>query len=56
LPRSRCAGIPALPACSTAPSLVASAACGDDIPDAIALRLTPQARRVPDTDWHIARL
>jgi N-formylglutamate deformylase len=29
---------------------------GTFVPDGIAARLTPAARRVPDTDWHIARL
>jgi len=40
----------------TAPLLVSLPHDGTFIPDAIAVRLTPQARRVPDTDWHIARL
>ena len=29
---------------------------GTTLPDDIAARMTPQARRVPDTDWHVARL
>jgi N-formylglutamate deformylase len=29
---------------------------GTVLPDDIAARMTPQARRVPDTDWHVARL
>jgi N-formylglutamate deformylase len=29
---------------------------GTHVPDAIALRLTPTARTVPDTDWHVDRL
>ena len=29
---------------------------GTAVPDDIAARLTAQARRVPDTDWHVARL
>ena len=26
------------------------------MPDDIAVRLVPEARRVPDTDWHVSRL
>ena len=40
----------------TAPLLVSLPHDGTLVPDDIAARLTPQARRVPDTDWHIARL
>lgn len=29
---------------------------GTHVPDAIALRLTPLARALPDTDWHVDRL
>jgi N-formylglutamate amidohydrolase len=29
---------------------------GRHVPDAIALRLTPAARALPDTDWHVERL
>lgn len=29
---------------------------GTALPDAIAARMTPSARRVPDTDWHVSRL
>ena len=29
---------------------------GTELPDDIAGRLTPSARRVPDTDWHVSRL
>ena len=29
---------------------------GRHVPDAIALRLSPPARRVPDTDWHVDEL
>ena len=29
---------------------------GEAIPPALAARLTPSARRVPDTDWHVSRL
>ena len=40
----------------TAPLLVSVPHDGTFVPDEIAQRLTPAARRVPDTDWHIARL
>ncbi|MGJ4729178.1 N-formylglutamate deformylase [Luteimonas sp. SDU101] len=40
----------------SAPLLVSLPHDGTFVPDDIAARLTPQARRVPDTDWHIARL
>lgn len=40
----------------TAPLLVSVPHDGTHLPDDIAARLTPDARRVPDTDWHIARL
>jgi len=40
----------------TAPLLVSLPHDGTFVPDDIAARLTPQARQVPDTDWHIARL
>lgn len=39
-----------------APLLVSIPHDGTRVPDAIAERLTPDARRVPDTDWHVARL
>lgn len=39
-----------------APLLVSVPHDGTVVPDDIAARLVPQARRVPDTDWHIARL
>lgn len=29
---------------------------GSEIPEEMAARLTPSARRVPDTDWHVSRL
>jgi len=29
---------------------------GTELPDDIASRLTPSARRVPDTDWHVSQL
>ena len=40
----------------TAPLLISLPHDGTAIPDAIAARLTDSARRVPDTDWHVARL
>ena len=38
------------------PLLVSLPHDGTHVPDDIAARLTPSARRVPDTDWHVARL
>jgi N-formylglutamate deformylase len=40
----------------TAPLLVSLPHDGVALPDAIAARMTDSARRVPDTDWHVARL
>ena len=40
----------------SAPLLVSLPHDGTAVPDDIAARLTPDARRVPDTDWHVARL
>lgn len=40
----------------SAPLLVSLPHDGTAVPDDIAERLTPEARRVPDTDWHVARL
>ena len=40
----------------TAPLLISLPHDGTAIPDAIAARMTDSARRVPDTDWHVARL
>lgn len=40
----------------SAPLLVSCPHDGTVLPDDIAARLTDQARRVPDTDWHVARL
>lgn len=40
----------------TAPLLVSLPHDGTEVPDDIAARLTPEARRVPDTDWHLSRL
>ena len=39
-----------------APLLVSLPHDGTGLPDEIAARLTASARRVPDTDWHVARL
>ena len=38
------------------PLLVSLPHDGTHVPDDIAARLTASARRVPDTDWHVARL
>ena len=40
----------------TAPLLVSLPHDGSAIPDALAARMTPEARRAPDTDWHVSRL
>ncbi|RPD86388.1 N-formylglutamate deformylase [Luteimonas sp. 100069] len=40
----------------TAPLLVSLPHDGTHVPAEIGARLAPSARRVPDTDWHIARL
>ncbi|HET7923385.1 MAG TPA: N-formylglutamate deformylase [Rhodanobacteraceae bacterium] len=40
----------------TAPLIVSLPHDGFELPDPIAERLTPSARRVPDTDWHVSRL
>lgn len=40
----------------TAPLLVSVPHDGTHVPGDIAARLTDSARRVPDTDWHVARL
>ena len=40
----------------TAPLLISVPHDGTRVPDDIAARLTEPARRVPDTDWHVARL
>ncbi|WP_394004582.1 N-formylglutamate deformylase [Luteimonas sp. WGS1318] len=39
-----------------APLLISIPHNGTRVPDAIASRLTDEARRVPDTDWHVADL
>lgn len=38
------------------PLLISLPHDGEAIPAALAPRLTPSARRVPDTDWHVSRL
>lgn len=40
----------------SAPLLVSLPHDGSLIPDELAARMTPSARRAPDTDWHVARL
>ena len=39
-----------------APLLVSLPHDGTHVPGDIATRLTPSARNVPDTDWHVSRL
>ena len=38
------------------PLLISLPHDGSAIPDALAARMTPEARRAPDTDWHVSRL
>ena len=38
----------------TAPLLISLPHDGSAIPDALSARMTPQARRAPDTDWHLS--
>lgn len=40
----------------TAPLLISLPHDGSRIPDAVAARMHPAARRAPDTDWHVGRL
>ncbi|HET8554062.1 MAG TPA: N-formylglutamate deformylase [Rhodanobacteraceae bacterium] len=40
----------------TAPLLVSLPHDGSGIPDDIAMRMCPRARKSPDTDWHVGRL
>ena len=40
----------------TTPLLISLPHDGMALPDDIAARLVPAARRVPDTDWHVSRL
>ena len=38
------------------PLLISLPHDGTALPDELAARMTPEARRVPDTDWHVSRL
>lgn len=40
----------------TLPLLISLPHDGSHVPDALAARLQPEARRAPDTDWHVSRL
>src|SRR5574337_1156860 len=40
----------------TAPLLVSLPHDGTALPDALAARITPAGKRVPDTDWHVGQL
>ena len=40
----------------TSPLFVSLPHDGTMLPDSVAARMTPAARRVPDTDWHVSRL
>ena len=40
----------------TAPLLLSLPHDGSEIPVTLAARMTPDARRAPDTDWHVSRL
>jgi N-formylglutamate deformylase len=40
----------------SAPLLISLPHDGSEIPDALAARMAPSARRAPDTDWHVSRL
>ena len=40
----------------TQPLLVSMPHAGTYVPPALAARFTPEARQVPDTDWHMERL
>ncbi|MFI4971010.1 MAG: N-formylglutamate amidohydrolase, partial [Lysobacterales bacterium] len=42
--------------CGDAPLLISLPHDGSTLPEALAARLRPAARRAPDTDWHVARL
>ncbi len=38
------------------PLLISIPHCGTEVPEAIQATLTPEARALPDTDWHVQRL
>ncbi|MDB5877640.1 MAG: hutG [Variovorax sp.] len=40
----------------TRPLLISMPHVGTHVPSALAVRLTPEAQQVPDTDWHLERL
>ena len=40
----------------TLPLLISLPHDGSHLPDAVAARMQPEARRTPDTDWHVSRL
>lgn len=40
----------------TRPLLISMPHVGTHVPPALAERLTPEARHVPDTDWHLDQL
>lgn len=42
--------------CGHVPLLISQPHDGSELPPGMAERLTPEAQRVPDTDWHISRL
>ncbi len=39
-----------------APLLISIPHCGEMLPPGLAARFSPQAKRIPDTDWHLPRL
>ncbi|HSM11274.1 MAG TPA: N-formylglutamate amidohydrolase, partial [Lysobacter sp.] len=40
----------------TAPLMISLPHDGSAIPDDLAARMTDDARRAPDTDWHVSKL
>jgi N-formylglutamate deformylase len=40
----------------TIPLLISVPHCGTFVPESILARLTPEAKQLPDTDWHVDRL
>ena len=40
----------------TAPLLISLPHDGTELPEGVAARLTPEAAKLPDTDWHVSRL